>query len=104
MGQEYLVEVLVWDHQRRKVGHRAAADIEDELVSIARLYQETGRRLTAARRRHTGAASNDADLVCGERLGTRIVDIAIGRDAFRIGHPAAGGLCVIQDPQFLSEV
>ena len=48
VGQEYLVQEVVGDHQCRDVDHGAAANIEQELVAITEFCQPTGRRLVAA--------------------------------------------------------
>jgi len=48
--------------------------------------------LTPPRRRHAGAASDDTNLVVSQRFGSRVVDIAVRRDAIGIADRSARGL------------
>jgi len=75
VADEDLVEVVVGDLQRGDPLGRAAARVEQELVAVAQLDEEARGRLFHARRRHAGAAGDDAHLVGGEVLGIREIDI-----------------------------
>ena len=90
--EKYLGQVFGRNHQRVDVAHRAGADIENHLLAITELEQETGRRLAAARVRHAGAAGDNANLVLGQYLGAGIIDVAVGRDYIGPLDHAAGGL------------
>jgi len=55
VGNEELVELNKRNSQAPECGHRAAADVKDELVAVAELYQPTRRSLSAPDRRIPGA-------------------------------------------------
>jgi hypothetical protein len=104
VGQEDLVEVLIGDHQCGQVRHRAAADVENELVAVACLNEETGGCLTAARGRHAGAAGCDPNLVLGKHLRARVIDVAIRCNFIRAGDDAAGSVGFTDERQLLDAV
>ena len=49
--------------------------IEQELIAVAQLDQETRRRLRPARGRHAGAAGDYPHLIRAQRLGVRKVTV-----------------------------
>ncbi len=92
VAEEDLVQVLVGDHQRRDVARRSRPQVEKELLAVAELEQEAGRRLAAPLVRHARAAGDHPDLVLGQHLGTGVVNVAVRRNDIRALNDAAGGL------------
>ena len=93
MRQKNLVQKFIRDHQGGEIRHGPAADIEYELVAIARFHQVAGCGLTAACSRHAGAAGDHTDFVFGQRFRTGVVDVTIRRDPGRVRDGPAGGEC-----------
>ena len=75
--EEDLVQVVVGDHERREVGGRSRADVEEELVAVAQLHQEARGGLTVPGRRHAGSAGDDPNLVRLQFLRARVVRVAV---------------------------
>ena len=70
-----LVEVIHRDLHGRDPAHGLRTDIEQELVTVAKLDQPAGRGLLGSYRRLAGATRNDANFVRAKRLRARVVNI-----------------------------
>ncbi len=79
VADEDLVQVGRGNLERPQPLDRALTHVEDELVPVAELDEEAGRRLRGPRRWHPGATSDNAHLVGSQVLAVRNVVVAISR-------------------------
>ena len=94
---EYLVQEVVGNLEGRNALGRAGPDVEQELVAVSELDQPTGGRLLRTCVRHSRSARRDAHLIRVQRLGARIVDVAVldrarGRDRLTLLRQDGSGL------------
>jgi len=74
-----LVEIVERDRQGGQALERTAADVENELVAIAKFHEEAGSGLFGARTWHAGSAGRHPHLVRREGLGAGKIDITVGK-------------------------
>jgi hypothetical protein len=79
MPDEDLVEEVVGNLERRDPLGGTRADVEDELLAVAELHKEAGRRLGHARIRHAGTTGDDAHFIGRQGLAVGRIEISRSR-------------------------